>query len=766
MIALINQILVFGRITINPLILLTMPGAKIQANNPANDPNLKPIKGYSKFQPNMSLYKTHTFGLIEPHFAFDVVPDDKKVQYRSGTDLDTQNLKAPLMTPMRVMKDTFFVPIRALMPHNADLLVTNPLTGQDIDPQQVNTLIRLNSTSGNNTFGDAINSISHRWWRTVAGYTGNSGTTGFTDSDVFFAQLLESSLLSYQILSPILSYGSLAQSLGYNFAFGYTGLRHDNGDRLDFDQTFDILMNFLRAHVKSCYITLGVPNITAVNAAPTIDRQTLLVRFDVDHNNLENVNQYYCFRAILELIAQGYVPEAVSDLVLINPADTTVYFSDITNGYSRQTSSSSFVWWSRYNEQISGVSQVGEQININRLIGYQLLCASFYTDDAVDYVYTAKLWHENMWSLFRNIYYNNLTGLRKAYYMLNGIEMQYDVTSYAIVQDILDSLSSLSSLVWDSGTISGSGAYAQFNNGIPDSMYEKIAFYYNIFGFQRSLRYRDYFVGARTLPLAVGDVNVAVNSNLVNVVDVTKKIQMQRFLNQVNRVGRRVREYSAGIFGVAPKKDTDEVIFLSHVMFNVGAEETSNTGPQQLSMAQTTTSKLRKNGSNFIFDSDFTEFGVVLGVTYFDVTRPLVDGLDRTLLHKDRFEMFNPFMQNIGDQPVDALEIAPVSGGGYFGYKLRYSEYKQRTDRVAGGFKDYLPGFAFPTDINDLANPFSSTPLNLKISPDFIRSKPHEFDKFFNVLSTFSPAGYFHFIIRHDNEVTASRPMESAPSIL
>lgn len=743
-----------------------MPGAKIQPNNPANDPNLKPIKGYSKFQPNMSLYKTHTFGLIEPHFAFDVVPDDKKVQYRSGTDIDTQNLKAPLMTPMRAMKDTFFVPIRALLPHNADLLVTNPLTGQDIDPEKVNTLLFFNTTtSGSTYFGDALESMMHRWWRTVAGYTGNSGTTGFTDSDAYMAQLLESNLLAYSLLAPIFSYGSLAQSLGYNFAFGFTGLRHDNGDRMDFDQTFDILMNFIKAHVKSFYITLGIPNITAVNAAPTIDRQTLLVRCDVDHNNLENVNQYYCLRAILELIAQGYFPSAVSDLVLINPADTTVYFSDVASGYSRQTTSgASFVWWSRYADTVASGS-TGEQVNINRLIGYQLLCASFYTDDAIDYVYTAKLWHENMWSLFRNIYYNNLTGLRKAYYMLNGVEMQYDITSAALVQDVLNGLNAIDSYTWSTGTIPGSGGYAQFSNEV-DVFYEHLAFYYNIFGYQRSLRYRDYFVGARTLPLAVGDVNVQVNSNLVNVVDVTKKIQMQRFLNQVNRVGRRIREYSAGIFGVAPKKDTDEVIFLSHIAFNIGAEETSNTGPAQLTAAQTTTSKLRKNGSNFIFDSDFTEFGVVLGVTYFDVVRPLVDGLDRTLLHRDRFEMFNPFMQNIGDQPVEQLEICPVSGGGYFGYKLRYSEYKQRTDRVAGGFVKYLPGFAFPTDVNDLANPFSSTPLNLKISPDFIRSKPHEFDKFFNILSTYSPAGYFHFIIRHDNEVDANRPMESAPSIL
>ena len=127
-----------------------MPGAKIQANNPANDPDLKPVKGYSHFKPNMSLYKTHRFGMYEPHFALEVVPGDKKISYRSGSDIDTQNLKAPLMTPVKMSKDTFFVPVRALLPHNADLLTTNPLTGEDIVPEKVNCVLQANKSTGAN----------------------------------------------------------------------------------------------------------------------------------------------------------------------------------------------------------------------------------------------------------------------------------------------------------------------------------------------------------------------------------------------------------------------------------------------------------------------------------------------------------------------------------------------------------------------------------------------------------------------------------------
>lgn len=743
-----------------------MPGAKIQPNNPANDPELKPVKGHSKFKPNLSLYKTHTFGLIEPHYAGEVVPDDKNYSYRSGADVDTLSLKAPVMTPMKMSKDTFFVPLRAILPNNADLITTNPLTGDDIVPEAVNSVLYLNRMGSYSNH--LIQELLADFNSALKGYTRGSTSTAVGTHLRYVTNLLGRTLQMYSYASPFLSYGSLAQSLGYNFAAGFQGLCREDGRYLDFDETLEVVFSHLVSLLKSFEVTFYEPSLTTVT---TVNNKTILRRVSLDssedvlNGSLQSV---LCFRSLLELLQQGAVIQCITvkPADLRNPGSSVEEFPYSELGFddSRTIQTHNYAFSS-----LSGDSVPKEYyFNLQRLIAYQLACVAFYTDDAVDYVYSAKLWHQNMLSLARTVIGSNEDRYR-LFYELNGVAMMFDSVSGNVIRYMYESIAATGwAPVWlNSNPLVGDDTFCGFGTNAQFTPAQYFAWQYinNIFGYQRSLRYRDYFVGSRKYPLAVGDVNVAVNSNQVDVVDITRNIQMQRFLNQVNRVGRRIREYSAGIFGVAPRKEVDDVIYLSHVDLNIGAEETSNTGSAQLTDAQTITSKLRKSGSNFVFSSDFNEFGIVIGVTYFDVIRPYIDGADRTLHHIDRFDMFNPYMQHIGDQPVSTTEIAPVRVDT-FGYKLRYSEYKQRTDRIAGGFKSFLPGFAFPTDVINLMNPLADQPSILEISPDFIRSRPHEFDKFFVSLTHYTPAGYFHFIIRHDNEVTILRPMEAAPSIL
>lgn len=744
-----------------------MPGAKLQPNNPVNDPDLKPVKGYSKFKPNMSLYKTHTFGLIEPHLAIETVPGDKNFSYRSGTDVDTQNLKAPLMTPVKMHKDTFFVPLQAIIPKNADLIITNPLSGDDVDAHKVGP---------NWTFSNSSYRSMHRLAymamqalrRIGEGYSGSSGTNAFSDHQDFLTHLVYSYLAAYQVAGPLYSYGSLAQSLGYNFAGGFYGLyKKADKDYMTWDEEMDYLAQYIFSKVAIIDVVFRHPENNPGYYQPTWSASRK-VRWEngATREGYWGTTRYVSFRGLLEILNAGEIiyevtvyPKDITDTdIAINDPDI-----DFTQSYVNQSDNQ---WMQSQNAGSE------KYFNISRLVAYQILIASFYTDDAVDYVYNAQLWHDNQkclmeWAL------QTSSELANTRFVWNGIKKDYDCVAGAI-HDLLCQQNTTAASNYAYGGSYSTGGTSPDTYGriaIAGSFYAQqgafVDYYLNIFGYQRSLRYRDYFVGSRPYPLAVGDVSVAVNSNLVDVVDVTKKIQMQRFLNQVNRVGRRIREYTAGIFGVATPSTHDEPIFLSAITTSIGAEETQNTGIAQLTQAQTTTSKLRKDTSNFVFSTDFNEFGVVIGVTYFDAVRAYVDGLDRQIMHTDRFEMFNPYLQHIGDQPISNLEINP-SEDTTLGYKLRYSEYKQRTDRMAGGFvgTHYLPGFAFPVSVRELMNPVAQSPLRLVISPDFIRTRPHEFDKFFNVLSNYSPAGYFHFIIRHDNEVTIDRPMEAAPSIL
>lgn len=738
-----------------------MPGAKLQANNPANDPDLKPVKGHSKFKPTMSLYKTHRYGMIEPHFALEVVPDDKSVSYRSGSDIDTQNLKAPLMTPVKMNKDTFFVPLRAILPHNADLLVTNPLTGDDVVPENVNCCI-----DGYYEFNSFITSLNARLYRSLKGNPSATQTQTYTSVNAFHAHLLHLACILYQVGSPLLSYGSLAQSLGYNFAALYRGFYKagSNVTYMNFDETLDVIFSYLKSSVTSFNCLLMTPTINS-SGSISYDSKSVSVGMSYSRNSLSNSSADLTFRSFLELLEQGAYPVKI-EYCWVDSSNTNIAFPASDYGVDFTNASAFTTWNVNFFQAPTGLKRYH---NLSRLVAYQLACASFYTDDAVDYVYTSKLWHQNMNSIACKVM-GSSNWSNESRYMMNGVSMEYDSVSGHILSWMLNYVGTytISQLMPDASGTDFASSKSEVSGYSSKSKYIlAIEYYLNIFGYQRSLRYRDYFVGSRTAPLAVGNVTVAVNNSTVDVVDVTKNIQMQRFLNQVNRIGRRIKEYSAGIFGVAPRSETDEPIFLSHVSVQIGAEETANTGAAQLTDAQTTTSKLRKDTSAFIFSSDFNEYGVVIGVTTFDAVRPLPDAADRQLFHIDRFDMFNPFMQHVGDQDVPSYEISPGTFDP-FGYKLRYSEYKQRTDRVAGAFagESYLPGFAFVTDVNDLGNPLATYPGLPHISPDFIRIKPHEFDKFFNILPYDSLAGYFHFIIRHDNEVDALRPMEAAPSIL
>ena len=71
-----------------------------------------------------------------------------------------------------------------------------------------------------------------------------------------------------------------------------------------------------------------------------------------------------------------------------------------------------------------------------------------------------------------------------------------------------------------------------------------------------------------------------------------------------------------------------------------------------------------------------------------------------------------------------------------------------------------LPSWAFVTDNSD-GNPSGSN-----IDPDYIRSSPSEFDRFYKSLTGYSLATYFHFITFNTNIVAPYRQMVYAPEIL
>lgn len=395
------------------------------------------------------------------------------------------------------------------------------------------------------------------------------------------------------------------------------------------------------------------------------------------------------------------------------------------------------IWLSEWS--FSGVQLDTPPVNISRLLAYQIVCAHYYTNDKVDYVFTAELYRQYVYNLYES-FARNFDKPVDVSFTYNGINTRYDYFSGFYLSELFTSDNLLIFSTWD--------------------LYLPII--EAIFGFNESLRYKDYFVGAKSQPLAVGDVNVAVADSRVSVVDVTRNIAVQRFLNSVNRVGMRISEYVKGIFGVDKfDRDFHEPAFLAHTSDEVFTAEIENTGTNQLSESNSVTSVLRGQSSNYEFTYYADRPCVLIGVEYFDIRRAYMFTQNPHTRHIDRFDMFLPDLQFIGDQPVHLSDLsASAPKDSIFGYQLRNMEYKQFYDIAVGGFASgRLPGWLFAYD--DVRFESENT-----ISPYFIRSHSFELDKYYISLSGYSLANYFHFIQKSEMFIKAQRPMVYAPEIL
>ncbi len=367
-------------------------------------------------------------------------------------------------------------------------------------------------------------------------------------------------------------------------------------------------------------------------------------------------------------------------------------------------------------------------LNIEPIIAYQLACVQFGTNDFVDFIYSAQLFRDNMQSIAQSV-------MEIPYFEYNGVRFLYDVFSEHVFNNLINYLDSYS-----------------------------LDFFINLFSYQYSLRFGDYFTGAKPRPLAVGEYSAQVNNNEVSAIDITRSIQMQRLLNRVNLVGRKLGDYLSGIFGgPIPQAPKDVPIFLAHQKYDLKGFEVNNTGSDQFAVDKpnTITSQIRSAENRHIFEIQIDEPCYIIGVNSYETPRIYSATIDRFAFHHDRYDDFIPLMQYIGDQDINVSEInSSVKSSVPFAYTLRYMEYKQRYSYASGGFIENLRSWAFVTDNQD-----GNTPSDV-IDPNYIRSSPSEFDRFYKSLTGYSLGSYFHFIVAHTNVTSPSRMMEYTPEIL
>lgn len=675
----------------------------VHADN-VNNPETRVIRGKNKFPQSFDHPSSCRYGEVDPVAAMKCERGDT-FPYKFVTDLDTFTMKSPMKSKVNQYSACFKVPMQAIYPRNWEIMLPNPVKGDDV-PEDTRALFDPIS------FDDFLSTC----------LTNVSG--GQIKDNTFYPRYVLFVLLKEAIFSD----GSLFSK--FNMHYSSFNLYQKSSDGTgsatteylltSFDDWFDTTFapwlrdKFAASFDSADYHLSPIDDDNTVRYKVTDDTKLISSSVSGQTNFF-----YISFRRSLELLRTGEYDVNFGDYDFANEVVT----------------------W-----PITGLTFT-EAVNIEPIVAYQLSCAHFFSNSKIDFVYSAQLWRDNMRSLLRepqNTRFNN-----NQFFTWNGIQMQYDVLSSRMLNKVLYDSSSHSSSTWFN--LNGWRSY--------------LSFAFNLFSYQRSLRYGDYFTGAHAEPLAVGDTNTAVVDGSVSALDITRKLQLTRYLNKVNISGPRFEDYLRKIFGgKKPEAPKDVPIRLSVEQFNVSGFEVNNTGEAQQDpdTPVITTTNLRLTDSRFMFEAEIEEPCWIIAVQYFDAQRIYSRTFDRFAFHKDRFDDFIPDMQFIGDQEVYLKELdASLLGSDLpFAYNLRYMEYKNRYSYASGLYARKLRSWAMITDNSD------GNPVNRNIDPEYIRSSPSEFDRFYKSLTGYSLGTYAHFITYTRNVVSPYRQMVYAPEIL
>lgn len=689
----------------------TNPGERI------NDPGVSRGRTHNRFDLGYSNFMTARFGDILPFFVMESVEGDK-TPLSSQHEVRSFTMSAPLMSRIRMCKDNYFVPLPAILRKNWDILYRNPSHGDDTPadawPVIPNTLTSNFLSRIKRLYEIFVGHLAYTAQGTPTVYTAEKQLSYFLRGMFFFEQFF--------------STGSLLNVLGAHLHACFTGLHVEGLDTenpvmetLTFDQVFESVLDAMKE--SPFKFTIDSVSYAYVPAS-------LGVNYDTTNCTVVS------FHRMIELLREN--PQfkfAAADLA----------------GTAVETALKSFYDGASLTIEDTSLQIVVQDkpFNYSRCLAYQCVCSQFYTNDKVDYLYTYQLYEDAAFAVLRDVV-KHLSGSDDLYFTYNGVSKLYDVFAGHNLDYILDKMEI-------------TFGYDQSDTVNFPYLVESLVYVNYIFGIRRSLKYADYFCGSRPTPLAVGDVNAPVVDNKVSAIDMTSNILKQRFLNACMKVGSRISDYIDGIMNGRVAPDYHEPKFISHSIFNVGQQEVENTSSQnQGALVQ----NLISTADKYEFEVNVDMPGILISVLYFDCPRAYSRTMDKFFFKADRFDMFNPYFQNIGDQEISGYELnAARAVDTNFGYQTRHAEYKQRYSIASGGFVNDLPAWSFLADNKDSSVPIARNEL-VVINPEYIRNSASDFDRFYSSLTGSTLGNYFHFILRVDNLCPPLRPMEYSPTIL
>lgn len=678
------------------------PNNATAPNNKLNDAAPAVRHTFNRFNNGYKHYTSASYGEYTPFFSQICNPADSK-KFKSVSQVRTLSLKSPLYSQVKMNKDYFFVPYDAILPHSWQKIYRNPSQGDDV-PADANTVIP-----------DVRKLVDFANFFKIELLSLASNSPDTTDAELLFTGKFV--YLAFPLMDAFFSSGGLLSRLGYNnnhsLVFQLENTFYPTWDRcaealypMLFPKGVNMPFNYATGGVGYSFTIDNATNFVVSDAYPDVmsisGRDALSFMRYYPENIMSNE------AAFLAFLKQARSKMSITQFIVTSfmPKDSI--------------ESKNFVF------------------NYDQCVAYNLCCAQFYTNGNVDSVYNAELYRDALGS------YVKLFNGAFDTYSYNGINVLYDVASGHYMSKAL--------------TFASGGTETL----IPTTtqLVSALSYLRNIFCIQNSLKYGDYFTGSHTRPLAVGDVTAPVVGAQVSAVDMTKAIAYQRFLNVVVKLKNSFADYLRSLFGSLPAPDYHEAKFVSHSEGSVDGFEVANTtGDNQGNLV----TLLHSVKENFEFELQVDMPGISLGIVSFVASRAYCQTRDRMFMREDRYDMFNPMLQTIGDQPIYGMEKSPLYTTP-FGYVQRYMEYKQRYNVASGAFDDVLRTYCIICD-SPHASSNALELLSPNVNPVSIRLTPRELDRFFTSVA-WSYGNSFHFICEFDNQCDDVREADFAPSIL
>lgn len=726
---------------INPSLQKEATDSPIERANQLNDPQFENSQGYFPYDLTHQEVMTPLFGLGTPSMCVHTIPGDRVV-LQDNAKVVLNQIDGNFLNQLNMYKDCFFVPLRSVFPINYEKLMTNPTKGQDI-PNSALPQVPFNKFVFDFIYGDqnqvvqssgdqfdissTIKSLYIDYLTLIPDYPLEENQSRSMVADFFISRMT--------MLATILSRGQLLDYLGYCIDDGRSSslLRPTNSvfqEHIDdfFNKLADYALEGVTAQTPG-YINYSEPDLrNSVYEVDNWDRTLSFTDKPTFRQALNDILEKGAYFQFVDRHIESNIGVSLINALIELHTDIVNIFIPIDD-----------IDYSNYVTSINVVSNPFQvsHISLTPLLAYQQVIAQYYTNDRVDNIFNSQLY---MQALRAVMYPSILDFSSEPTFTFNGVSTEYDYISAG---------GFYYSLLYNPTGV---------NNGVTGRQY---VFASMLFLLRRTLRYGDKFTTSRPNMLAVGDLSIPVENGMVSPIDVTQNLLKQRYLNAANYLGSGFLKQFEGIHGVRPS-DTDTFPrFVGHRLTKLQNQLTNNTADEQ---GKQTTNIAGYVGDELAYDIFVDDFGILIDIVSFDTMPIYTSGIDATFHLSDRFDYFNPMLQNIGDQPLFASELFgdPSYRNRIFGYHMRNSEYKYKVSKAHGALVNDLPSFLMKYPVNK----FLSADTLAHIDPEFIRDKPVYLDPVIPDRTGVSPAQYYHFIVDVTNVVQTARKMQAQPPVL